>query len=509
MQSTTLTRAVVVAGGALVFSAVLCAQETPSVAPETGAVKAEVAAPPQPTDDPATMPEHAVSQIRIVRVSEVRGIVQMDRNTGRGYEAAFANIPVVAGTRLRTGEGVAEVEFEDNSSLRLAPNSEVRFGQLGRMATGGTETTVDVVKGLIFVSLEKTKGNEFNLVDGTARVVLMPGAHLRLNAQTAQAQLAVFEGVAELQVGGTGTTVGKKQTVILSPSAQTVSSVTQGTEEGDWDQWDKQEKDYHKQKASFAGTGGSGLYGSNDLGYYGSFVDMPGCGSMWRPYFASAAWDPFASGVWTWYPSAGYSWVSPYPWGWLPFHSGSWASCGSAGWGWRPGGSWYGLNNMTAMRIAGRLPHPVPPSPGRNAGTTLVPVNMKQLTMSGPSNTGGGFAFRRDSAGIGVPRATFGNLHGVADHVARSGETMRGMPTAGLAPTPTNAHQMGGGMNTARAGAMPNATRSAAGSPNGGARSMSGSSNGASMSSPSAGGGMRSGGSMPSGGAPAAGGSHK
>ena len=33
----------------------------------------------------------------------------------------MANLPIVEKSRLQTGMGVAEVEFEDNSTLRLAP----------------------------------------------------------------------------------------------------------------------------------------------------------------------------------------------------------------------------------------------------------------------------------------------------------------------------------------------------------------------------------------------------
>lgn len=515
MQRNTL-RVVVITGSMLAFTGVPEAQsvQVPEPAPAaqvaepapTASGPADAANTTQETAEPNPVQERAVSQVRIVRLSQVRGVVQMDRNTGRGYEPAFANIPVIGGARLRTGQGVAEVEFEDNSSLRLAPDSEVRFSQLGRLDSGGTETTIDVVKGLVYVGLEKTKGNQFSLTEGPARVELLPGAHLRLDASKPQAQLAVFDGAAELRVGEATTQLTKKQTVTITPATQTVSAVVHGTEAGDWDEWDRQEVGYHKQRASFAGNGGSGLYGANDLGYYGSFVDMPGCGSMWRPYFASAAWDPFSSGVWTYYQGAGYSWVSPYPWGWLPYHSGSWASCGSAGWGWRPGSNWYGLNNLTAMRIGGRpLPHPVPSAPARNAAT-LVPVNMKQITSSGPS-TAGGFAFRRDSAGIGVPRATFGNLHSVADHVARSGEVTRGMPVATFAGAPMSAHQVGGGTNNVRAGAMPGASQRTASN---GTRSMGQSSSSMGSPSTSSMGGMRGGGgSMPSGGASSGGGSHK
>lgn len=435
MQRRTLAKAVVMAGGALLGSANVWAQEVPAT---------EQAA-PSPTVSQTQLPvpeaqETGVSQVRIVRLSQARGAVQMDRNTGRGFEPAFANIPVVAGAKLRTADGVAEVEFEDNSSLRLAPNSEVTFGRLSRTAEGATETTVTVVRGLVYVALEKSKQNQFSLIDGGARIDVRPGAHLRLNAGSADAELALFDGSAQVQVGSAVTEVGKKQTLTLNPAAQTVAAVEKGTSETDWDEWDKKENGYHKQKASFAGANGFGSYGANDLSYYGSFVDMPGCGSMWRPYFASAAWDPFSNGVWAWYPTAGYSWVSPYPWGWLPFHSGTWASCGNAGWGWRPGNSWYGLSNGVALRPAHHpLPRPLPPAAGRGTAT-LVPVNTRPLATSGMHENG--FAFRQDSAGLGVPRASFGQLHGIASHVERHGMAMTAPPQSSFASAPALSRPM-------------------------------------------------------------------
>lgn len=386
----------------------------------------------QTSGDAAAPAVAGQNSVRIVRLSQVRGLVKMDRNTGRGFETAIANAPVVGKARLATGDGIAEVEFEDNSSLRLTPRSAVGFTELSRTAAGGTVTEVTLLRGTVYVSLEKTKGNAFALQDGDAKILLTPGTHLRLDAERPEVQLAVFEGQAALTLGGSGTVVGKHQTVEVNPAMHTVSMVEHGTEEQDFDAWDKQEKEYHQLKAIYGGVSGFGLYGANDLSYYGSFSNLSGCGNVWRPYFADASWDPFGSGMWALYPGAGYSWVSPYPWGWLPYHSGSWVSCGAAGWGWQPGGAWYGLSNAVVMREAKRLepghplPHPVPPTgPGRN-GETLVPVNMKQLPVSGVTNAER-FAFRQNSAGLGVPRGDYGNLRGTAMHVERNGFATRGM----------------------------------------------------------------------------------
>ena len=102
-----------------------------------------------------------------MRLSQVIGEgVQLDRQTGRGFEAAFANLPITQGGVLRTGNGVAEVEFEDNSSLRLTPQSIVAFPVLSLGPDGTRSSTVHVLKGAVYASLTKSKQN--NVSGGSA-----------------------------------------------------------------------------------------------------------------------------------------------------------------------------------------------------------------------------------------------------------------------------------------------------------------------------------------------------
>ena len=52
----------------------------------------------------------ADSKIRIVRLSEVQGSVQISHGGGEALGRAFINLPVVEGTRVKTGaDGRAEV----------------------------------------------------------------------------------------------------------------------------------------------------------------------------------------------------------------------------------------------------------------------------------------------------------------------------------------------------------------------------------------------------------------
>src|SRR6202163_3855452 len=83
------------------------------------------------------LPCLADSQARIVRLSDVQGSVQINKNTGMGFENAFLNLPITQGTQIRTHDrGRAEIEFEDGSTLRLTPNTTVEFSALGLSDAG-------------------------------------------------------------------------------------------------------------------------------------------------------------------------------------------------------------------------------------------------------------------------------------------------------------------------------------------------------------------------------------
>ena len=59
------------------------------------------------TSNSATDP--GVSKVRIVRLSQVRGAVQIDRSNGRGFEPGIANLPIIEHNQLRTGVGIAPI----------------------------------------------------------------------------------------------------------------------------------------------------------------------------------------------------------------------------------------------------------------------------------------------------------------------------------------------------------------------------------------------------------------
>ena len=370
----------------------------------------------QSTDaNTSTTPAQVNSKVRIVRLSEVKGEVSIKHEDDRAFESAMANLPIVERSRLRTGTGVAEVEFEDNSTLRIGPNSIVAFLQLERTPAGKTASTVQLVRGMVYVSLLKSAGNQFTLKFGERSLDLQPATHIRLQIDGSDAQLAVLDGSVNVDSPTGPVTVAKKKTATFDIADQGQPTIAKDFTPSELDSWDHDAAAYHSRVASSSMMSSSPYaYGTNDMMYYGSFMDG-GCGSMWRPYFTSAAWDPFSNGSWAWYSGAGYSWVSPYPWAWTPFHYGAWSFCPGAGWGWMPGGAWNGLNNVGILTPpssgAGSgfvVPHPPVHAP-RLGEPTRTAVNVKPLVQSGLSSPDR-FQFRKDSAGMGVPRETLGRL---------------------------------------------------------------------------------------------------
>ena len=491
-------------------------QGTVAVAPDAKAAddasaqKSDAAEPPQ-----ETTAEPGDSHVRIVRLSDVRGTVMMDRKTGQGMEGTIQNMPIVEGVRVQTTAGDAEIEFEDGSTVRITPNTLIEFPQLVRRESGATASTVKLVQGTMYVNLMNTKGTEFTVV--THEVIsVTPSTHLRVEMAGPKMTLGVFSGSAEVLVGTATTVVGKKETLTLGGDVAQ-PQVAKNVAPGPFDEWDKDEIKYHDQYSKGnALLGSSPGYGISDLNYYGSFADVGGCGMMWQPYFVSAAWNPYGNGLWAWYPGAGYSWVSPYPWGWLPFHTGSWGYCPARGWGWVPGGGWYGLRNVAIVThpINGGpnpvRPHPpMPPGPGKPTMSFASHAPMATSKLVGEQ----GFVFRKDSAGLGVPRGTMGNLGKISPQVEQHGFVSRpayaesgagrgvaGAPVTVRPGSPSGSQSGGNQVNRGNGGEV-----SRGGGNNGGGNS------GAASSHAPSGGGSFGGGAAPApsgggGGAPSSGG---
>jgi hypothetical protein len=362
------------------------------------------------------LPALADSQARIVRLSDVQGMVQIDKNTGLGFENAFLNLPVTQGTELKTlDRGRAEVEFEDGSTLRLAPNSTIQFSTLGLNDSGKRVSVINLVEGMAYVNwLGK---DDFSLNFSREKVSLDHAAHFRVDTSTQAITLAVFKGDVEVEGPAGKLTIAKNKTASFDTADDDKYTLANDIKEEPLDSWDRESAAYHDQYAKNSAASPYG-YGLSDLNYYGSYTDIPGYGMMWQPYFTGIGWDPFMDGAWGWYPGFGYMYASPYPWGWLPYRYGNWMFVPGFGWMWQPGGwnTWLTMPHYTPTSLSSIHP-PVAPT----GSVQTIVVGKGGTSTLAASNLSSNLIVRSGSAGIGIPRGSLDNLGHLNRQVAKAG----------------------------------------------------------------------------------------
>jgi len=359
------------------------------------------------------LPALADSQARIVRLSDVQGSVQIDKNTGLGFESAFINLPITQGAQVRTGDrGRAEVEFEDGSSMRLTPNTTVQFNKLGRSDSGKLISEINLVQGMAYVNwLGK---DDLSLNFSQERISLDRPAHFRVDASTNVADLAVFKGDVDVEGPSGKLAVEKKKTANFDVADNDKSSVENKIVEAPLDSWDKEAISYHDQYTK-NNTSPYG-YGISDLNYYGAYSSVPGYGLMWQPYFTGVGWDPFMDGAWGFYPGFGYMFASAYPWGWMPYRYGNWMFVPGFGWGWQPGmwNTWVTVPRYTPTTLT-RVTSLTPPAAGTVKTVTVGKVGTTSSMMTSRLTLNAG------SAGMGIPRGSVSNLSHLNHQVAKTG----------------------------------------------------------------------------------------
>jgi len=356
------------------------------------------------------LPALADSQARIVRLSDVQGSVQINKNSGLGFENAFINLPITQGVQLRTGTGGrAEIEFEDGSSMRLAPNTMIEFSRLGADDSGKRVSEVNLVEGMAYVNwLGK---DDFALNFAHEKIALDHPAHFRVDTATEASNLAVFKGEVEVEGPSGSLTVEKKKTATFD--AEDKSTVADKVAAAPLDEWDKQSVAYHDQYAKNNQTPLG--YGASDLGYYGAYTNVPGYGMMWQPYFTGAGWDPFMNGAWAFYPGFGYGCASAYPWGWMPYYYGNWNYFPGYGWGWQPGGfgGWHPVPHYTPTTLT----HVSLAVPTSGSGKTVFVGKGGAISALPPSSV----TLRGGTAGLGISRGSLTNLKSLNHQVAKTG----------------------------------------------------------------------------------------
>jgi FecR protein len=336
------------------------------------------------------------SNIRIVRLSFVEGNVQYQR-PGESWQDAQMNLPIQEGFALRTGNGYAEVEFENSLAMRLGTNSTVEFTLLA-LVNGGNITRLNVSQGTAIISAKLSRADMLSVVASGLNVKVPRNGSFRVDASPAESWVTVFHGKVEVDSGsGTTSLLGGGHTLHQDPGTSSAPEIASNPAADDFDKWVSQ----RETALNSAQNGTSDVLQSRnytegfaDLYDYGLWSDIPGFGVGWIPYGVGAGWMPFVSGQWMFMGGTGWDWVSSEPWGWLPYHFGGWVNAPGLGWAWVPGGpgtwrpataTWVQVNNQL-----GWTPTLAPPQSSKLVRSAAAPTVILAAGGAGGVITAGG-----------------------------------------------------------------------------------------------------------------------
>ncbi len=223
----------------------------------------------QPYSD-ATYPQ-------IVRISYAEGDVRVSRGTRRAtWETAVTGLPLETGFNLVTGNGKAEIEFEDASTLYLGENSALAFNDMHTTA-GVPYSELALLSGTATINLDESiAGESFRLYTPTHSIAVFYPSKM-------------YERVSSyldaMTITPLKTSEPTLQTVTYSGSGRVTKS-SDPAEFRDWDNWVAGRVD-ERSAAMTAMMKASGLTsplpGMADMNGQGTFFPCAPYGTCWAP----------------------------------------------------------------------------------------------------------------------------------------------------------------------------------------------------------------------------------
>jgi hypothetical protein len=232
---------------------------------------------------------------QIVRISYLDGDVRISRGkenektTGATWEKATVNLPLEAGFSLVTGQGRAEIEFENASTLYLGENSVLSFNDLH--TTGGVPySDLALVSGTVTLHIHPYVAGELFILRTPADNILSKfpdKTNVRIGAYTDAMTLTPLEGATLRLPGVSKDTIASGRTLTYVENRVTDPA---GTDDeatfGAWDKWvaDREEK---RTAAISEVMEASGLTtpipGLAEMQGQGRFFECAPYGTCWEP----------------------------------------------------------------------------------------------------------------------------------------------------------------------------------------------------------------------------------
>ena len=261
-------------------------------------------------------------------VSYVEGAVTLERE-GR-IDDAPANMPLLAGDRLRTRAGRVEVLFGDGSTLHLDQDTTLDLQ---------SDELVRLIGGRLRLSIPgPSREIAYRIDTGSGWAQITEPGEYRATLNQKEFELAVLRGRAELVNDDGRTSLRAGERAFAATNA--APSYAYVFNSAAWDAFDRWSEGRRSER-----LGLSSQYLPEEVRSYSASFDRNGSwsydasyGYVWYPR-VDVGWRPYYYGRWVPYRHYGVSWVSAHSWGWPTHHYGRWGF--NAGvWFWIPGRTW-------------------------------------------------------------------------------------------------------------------------------------------------------------------------
>jgi len=288
----------------------------------------------------AALPAVLAGPVRVARVGELDGQVEVQLHSYDAWRPAARNLPLVERSWVRSAAGArVELELDEGSALRMAGDAICELSDYTRLSTGQRITTLSVDHGVAYFTGETDGRDSLILAVPGAQATVRAGTRIRLEVNESASQIAVIEGRVRFSSPGAELDVNEGQTARIENGAQPHFVLRRELTPVDTDGWSEQ-RDQVLAASTSAGHVPDLFFGLVDLDGSGSWLQTEDLGTVWKPKM-NAIWTPYQDGQWIWYDELGYTWIANETWGWLPFHYGRWMRTANLGWVWTPGKAAY------------------------------------------------------------------------------------------------------------------------------------------------------------------------
>jgi len=232
---------------------------------------------------------------QIVRLSYVQGDVRVAPGRGKHpdlsgeWEQAVTNTPIQQDYSLATGDGRAEIEFENGSTAYLAENSVLLFEKLSSK-NGVPTTQLRLITGTATFSVDPAPKEKFTVETTTDELTFPKKSFLRVDSYMDATSVTpqndkgddVLRGKLKTIHLDKGKTMATDQGRIIQ-----LGGPQSSTGPADWDTWVGQ-RVQTREADTAAALKASGLTsfvpGITDLYRTGTFFDCAPYGKCWEPY---------------------------------------------------------------------------------------------------------------------------------------------------------------------------------------------------------------------------------